>query len=73
MSVLGPLGLLPVGAAVTGSARLGGVELDRYVASVICARRARGGGSGVVFQDPYGALNPLRTVGSQVDEAVAQR
>jgi ABC-type glutathione transport system ATPase component len=67
-SVLGPLGLLPAGATVTGSARVAGIEL--VGADGRDRRRALGRQIGVVFQDPYAALNPLRTVGAQVGQAV---
>ena len=32
-------------------------------------RRVRGAGIGVVFQDPFSALNPVLTVGEQIEEA----
>ncbi|WP_242882120.1 dipeptide/oligopeptide/nickel ABC transporter permease/ATP-binding protein [Actinomadura litoris] len=62
-AALAPFGLLDPRAVVTGSATLGTRELlgpgprDR--------RRV-----GVVFQDSAAALNPLRTVGAHIDEAV---
>jgi oligopeptide/dipeptide ABC transporter ATP-binding protein len=62
------MGLLPAGAAVTGSARLRGAQLiglsDRQL------RRHRGADMAMVFQDPSRSLNPTMRVGAQVAEAV---
>lgn len=61
-------GLLPDHARVSGSIRLNGRELlgldERRLAEV------RGRHVSVVFQDPLAALTPVRTVGSQLAEAV---
>jgi peptide/nickel transport system ATP-binding protein len=66
LTALAVLGLLPEGAAATGSIRLDGVELlgmpERGLA------RIRGRRIGMVFQDPQTALDPLRTVGRQLAE-----
>jgi len=35
-------------------------------------RQIRGAGIGVVFQDPFSALNPVLTVGEQIKEALLQ-
>lgn len=61
--------LLPSGSAVTGSIQLAGEEViggppERLV-------RLRREVLGLVFQDPVGALNPVRSIGSQMDEALA--
>lgn len=61
--------LLPGGSAVTGSIQLAGEEViggsrDRL-------SRLRREVLGLVFQDPVGALNPVRSIGSQMDEALA--
>ncbi|MFC7546891.1 dipeptide/oligopeptide/nickel ABC transporter permease/ATP-binding protein [Plantactinospora sp. GCM10030261] len=71
-SVLAPFGLLDPSAVVTGSATLAAgtharqlVGLPQRERRVINGRRV-----GVVFQDSLAALNPLRTIGSHVDEAV---
>ncbi|MEV6521749.1 ABC transporter ATP-binding protein [Longispora sp. NPDC051575] len=60
------LGLLPTGAAVTGSARFDGTELiglDRRG-----WQRVRGAGIAMVFQDPSAALHPMLTIGRQLTE-----
>ncbi|MGH3564445.1 MAG: dipeptide/oligopeptide/nickel ABC transporter permease/ATP-binding protein [Pseudonocardia sp.] len=68
VSVLGPLGLLPPAATVTGTAQLGGRELIDLDEPGL--RAVRGREVGVVFQDALAALNPVRTIGAQLDEAV---
>ena len=58
--------LLPPGAAVTGRVMLGGVDLAALDERLL--RRVRGHDVGMVFQNPLAALNPTRTVGSQIIE-----
>lgn len=64
LTALALLGLLPEGARVSGSIRLGDTEIvglsERELA------RIRGRRLGIVFQEPRTALNPIRTVGSQI-------
>ncbi|MFE9914140.1 ABC transporter ATP-binding protein [Micromonospora sp. NPDC005553] len=60
------LGLLPPGAAVTGSARYAGTELLGLDARGW--QRVRGAGIAMVFQDPSAALHPMLTVGRQLTE-----
>lgn len=68
LSVLAVLGLLPPAASVSGSIRWNGTELiGRRDAELA---RLRGKEIGIVFQDPSSALNPIRTVGSQVAESL---
>ncbi|MFF5261722.1 dipeptide/oligopeptide/nickel ABC transporter permease/ATP-binding protein [Actinomadura viridis] len=62
-AALAPFGLLDPRAVVTGSALFGGREL----AGLGSEGRRR---VGVVFQDSAAVLNPLRTIGAHVDEAV---
>ena len=63
--------LLPPGAAITaGSVRLDGAEL--VGAGPRTLRAVRGARIGLVLQEPMTALNPVRRVGAQVAEAVAQ-
>jgi oligopeptide/dipeptide ABC transporter ATP-binding protein len=62
------MGLLPPTARVTGSVRLGGVELVGLSEKELC--RYRGTGVSMVFQDPSRSLNPTMRIGTQVAEAV---
>ncbi|GAA0425700.1 dipeptide/oligopeptide/nickel ABC transporter ATP-binding protein [Acrocarpospora corrugata] len=67
-SVLAPFGLLDPSAVATGSATLGSGELmglTPHERRLVNGRRV-----GVVFQDSLAVLNPLRTIGAHVDEAV---
>lgn len=68
VSCLALLGLLPSRRAVVqGSVLLGEKELLGL--SERNMRMVRGREIGLVYQDPLVALNPLRTIGSQVSEA----
>lgn len=68
LTALAILGLLPDDAVAGGSIVWNGRELaglrDRELAKV------RGDEIGIVFQEPRTALNPIRTVGRQISEAV---
>ena len=68
LTALAILGLLPAAATASGSVRWQGAEIlgipDREMA------RLRGDEIGMVFQEPQTALNPIRTVGRQISEAV---
>ncbi|UUT35677.1 ATP-binding cassette domain-containing protein [Microbacterium elymi] len=68
LTALAVLGLLPDGATAGGSIRWNDRELiglpDRELADI------RGDEIGIVFQEPRTALNPIRTVGRQIAEAV---
>jgi oligopeptide/dipeptide ABC transporter ATP-binding protein len=61
-------GLLPRSATVTGSVRLGGVEL--VGADTATLRRARGSQIAYIFQEPMTSLNPVFTVGRQISEVL---
>ena len=62
------LGLLPDTATVTGSATLDGEELTALRGEAL--RRIRGRRIAMVFQEPATSLDPVRTVGWQVCEAL---
>jgi peptide/nickel transport system ATP-binding protein len=62
------LGLLPEGARATGSVRVGGHEV--LGAGDAELNRVRGKQVGLVFQEPQSALNPVRTIGWQIREAL---
>jgi peptide/nickel transport system ATP-binding protein len=62
------MGLLPDGAQVSGSIRLGGRELTTLDERQWC--ELRGSRMGMVFQEPMTALNPLHTVGHQIAESL---
>ena len=64
LSCLALLGLLPAGSRVGGSIRFDGVE--RVAGGRVVAAGLRGREIGMVFQDPRGHLNPVRTVGSHL-------
>lgn len=65
------LGLLPDNATVTGSISLRGEEL--VALDEASMRAIRGRRIAMVFQDPQGALNPVFSVGFQLEEAVRQQ
>ncbi|GII83461.1 dipeptide/oligopeptide/nickel ABC transporter ATP-binding protein [Sphaerisporangium siamense] len=71
-AALAPFGLLDPDAVVTGSVTLGAGAGARELVGLPPHERRRVNGRrvGVVFQDSLAALNPLRTVGAHVDEAV---
>ena len=68
LTALAIMGLLPDGAALRGSIRLGGQELGALDEATLC--RVRGRRIGMVFQEPMTALNPLHTVGRQIAESL---
>ena len=70
VTALSILRLLPSPPArlAGGSIRFAGKELTDMPAAGL--RRLRGGDIGVVFQEPMTALNPVLTVGTQLEEAI---
>lgn len=62
------LGLLPPSARIAGSIRYQGMELANRPARELA--RVRGNQMAIVFQDAKSALDPVRTVGSQIVEAI---
>lgn len=68
MTALAVLGLLPDGAETTGSVTFDGQELLGAGEKELA--RIRGNEIGIVFQEPRTALNPIRSIGRQVSEAI---
>lgn len=68
VSLMAVLGLLPPGAEINGSIHFGGTEL--LTASDAHMRRIRSAEIGIVFQDPISSLNPVMTIGAQIDEVL---
>ncbi|MGH3643155.1 MAG: ABC transporter ATP-binding protein, partial [Mycobacterium sp.] len=69
VSLLAATGLLGVGNAVVGGhARLAGDDLIGLAPERL--RAIRGKDIGFVFQDPLSSLHPLKTIGTQVGEAL---
>ena len=66
---LAALGLLPGKARVTGSVRLGGMELLGAKAATL--EQVRGGRIAMIFQDPASSLNPVHRIGRQITEALS--
>ena len=63
------LGLLePPGRIVEGSIKLGELELGGADEDVL--RAVRGGRIAMIFQDALGSLNPVKTIGYQLKEAI---
>ncbi len=60
--------LLPGGAHATGKVFLDGLETLEADEEALCAMR--GNDVSIVFQEPMTALNPLKTIGDQVAEAI---
>jgi oligopeptide/dipeptide ABC transporter ATP-binding protein len=67
IAALSVMRLLPPRAVLTGHAWLNGTDLTTLDERAM--RRIRGRGVGMVFQNPLAALNPSRTVASQISEA----
>jgi oligopeptide/dipeptide ABC transporter ATP-binding protein len=67
IAALSIMQLLPPGAIVSGQALLGTTELTALDDRAM--RRVRGREIGMVFQNPLAALNPSRSVASQIGEA----
>jgi len=62
------IGLLPDTATISGSAELSGTELIGMKGEAI--RKVRGDKIAMIFQEPSTALDPVRTVGWQICEAL---
>jgi ABC-type dipeptide/oligopeptide/nickel transport system ATPase component len=71
MTALALLRLLPAGARVVrGRALFGGEDLLQ--ASETRMREVRGRGIAMVFQEPMSALNPVLTIGTQLERVIAR-
>ena len=68
MTALAVMALLPDRARTAGHIRLGGVDLLALDEPALC--KLRGRKVAMVFQEPMTALNPVRSIGAQVAEAV---
>lgn len=71
MTFLGMLGLTGQIAQVTGTAIAAGHDL--LVSDERVRRQIRGEVVSIVFQDPLSSLNPVRTIGAQVQEILRLR
>jgi peptide/nickel transport system ATP-binding protein len=67
-AALAVAGLLPTGPSQSGTISFDGRRLDLMRPRVL--RRLQGSEIGVIFQDPGAALNPLMTVGAQIEESL---
>ncbi len=68
VTALAALGLLPPEANVSGEILF--ASMDLLSAKESRLRSVRGGGLAMVFQEPMTSLNPVFTVGEQIEEAV---
>lgn len=68
LTALAIAGLLPDSATVSGEIRFDGEPLPTDDAAMA---QLRGRSIGMVFQEPMTALNPLMTIGEQIEEAIA--
>lgn len=68
VTFLGLMGLLPLGARISGSATVNGIELVGASRSVL--REVRGRKVAMIFQDPLSALNPTHRIGQQIVEMI---
>lgn len=68
-AALGILRLLPDTARVGGTVIFDGQEVGDAHSDAV--RRLRGAGIGMVYQDPFSSLNPVRAIGDQLAEAIS--
>ncbi|HZX07816.1 ABC transporter ATP-binding protein [Kribbella sp.] len=68
VTVMSALGLLPRTASVHGRALFRGRDLLALKEREL--QRVRGRDIGLIFQDPMTALNPVMTIGAQIDETL---
>ncbi|MGF6767662.1 peptide/nickel transport system ATP-binding protein [Paraburkholderia sp. GAS199] len=70
-TALALMGLLAGGGATVTSQRLLFDGADLSTLDERGWRNVRGGGIGMIFQDPLSALNPVRPIGRQIEEALS--
>lgn len=71
VNVLAVTGLLGVGGSITeGHVRFKGADVTHLDGAARRRRGLRGGGMGVIFQNPSLALDPVFTIGQQLNEAL---
>ena len=70
MTALAVMGLLPHGAATTGTAEFLGRDLLQLPERALT--RLRGNEIGMIFQEPMTALNPMKTIGDVAREKLAR-
>ena len=70
VSAMSILGLLPANATVSGSIQFDGADLTALAPADL--RALRGSRIAMIFQDPLAALNPVFSIGFQIEEAVRQ-
>ena len=68
MTALSVMHLLPHHSQLSGTIMLDGEELTSLEEKQLCERR--GDQMGMIFQEPMTALNPLKTVGNQIEESL---
>ena len=68
LTALAAMGLLPEGLSATGRVSFEGINLLGLSESQM--RNVRGRRVGMIFQEPVAALNPVFTVGSQIETAL---
>lgn len=61
---------MPPGEILNGSAIFEGKDILKYGAHSKDIRKVRGGGIAIIFQEPMTSLNPVMTVGQQIEESV---
>ncbi len=62
------MSLLPVNAEITGRIVLDGTDILQLTKKQLYA--VRGNRIGMIFQEPMTALNPVKTIGSQISESL---
>jgi oligopeptide/dipeptide ABC transporter ATP-binding protein len=70
VSVMSLLGLIPQGRIVSGSAIFKGRDLLTLKDKEL--REIRGGDIAMIFQDPMTSLNPVLTIGHQIEETIRE-